>query len=106
MNTLPHPLSYLWPPRVMWTARYMSGMCVLTCACGRVRCQLPGPQLGPQPSSLPPRPHRLATERSNKQVLTPLGWLDIGVVALVSGFSEELLFRGAIMPATFLDWWV
>ena len=36
---------------------------------------------------------RSGTNRSNKQVLEPLGWFDIMLVALVSGASEELLFR-------------
>lgn len=47
---------------------------------------------------------RVATNRSNKQILSPLGWFDIFLVAVLSGASEELLFRGAIIPATFLDW--
>ncbi|KXZ43260.1 hypothetical protein GPECTOR_96g726 [Gonium pectorale] len=47
---------------------------------------------------------REATDRSNQQVLTNLGPLDIVLVALVSGIPEELLFRGAIVPATFPDW--
>jgi membrane protease YdiL (CAAX protease family) len=45
-----------------------------------------------------------ATERSNRQVLSPLGWPDVGLVALLSGVSEELLFRGALVPATLPDW--
>jgi len=49
---------------------------------------------------------RQATERSNKQILTPLNWFDIALVACLSGVSEELLFRGAIIPGSFLDWWV
>ena len=36
---------------------------------------------------------RIATNRSNKQILQPLGWLDIFLVAVLSGTSEELLFR-------------
>eukprot|EP00983_Pelagomonas_calceolata_P073625 1152198-Pelagomonas_calceolata.AAC.4 len=47
-----------------------------------------------------------ATERSNKQILTPLNWFDIAIVAILTGVSEELLFRGAIIPGSFLDWWV
>ena len=35
----------------------------------------------------------VATNRSNKQVLEPLGWVDIMLVAALSGASEELLFR-------------
>mmetsp|Transcript_10450 Transcript_10450/g.18245 ORF Transcript_10450/g.18245 Transcript_10450/m.18245 type:complete len:406 (+) Transcript_10450:56-1273(+) len=45
-----------------------------------------------------------ATERSNKQILSSLSWVDMGLVATLSGVSEELLFRGAIIPGTFLDW--
>ncbi|GFR40052.1 hypothetical protein Agub_g590 [Astrephomene gubernaculifera] len=47
---------------------------------------------------------REATERSNRQVLTPLGPASILLVALASGLPEELLFRGALLPATFPDW--
>jgi len=47
---------------------------------------------------------RVATNRSNKQILAPLGWLDIFLVAVLSGASEELLFRGALIPASFPDW--
>ncbi|GIL45466.1 hypothetical protein Vafri_2701 [Volvox africanus] len=47
---------------------------------------------------------REATERSNQQVLSPLTTLDILVVAAASGIPEELLFRGALLPATFPDW--
>ncbi|GAX72933.1 hypothetical protein CEUSTIGMA_g388.t1 [Chlamydomonas eustigma] len=47
---------------------------------------------------------RVATNRSNRQILEPLGWLDIFAVAVLSGWSEELLFRGAIIPGSFLDW--
>ena len=50
--------------------------------------------------------YRQATERSNKQILTPLNWFDIIVVAGLTGVSEELLFRGAIIPGSFIDWWV
>jgi membrane protease YdiL (CAAX protease family) len=38
------------------------------------------------------------------QVLEPLGWSDILLVAVISGFSEEALFRGAVIPASFPDW--
>jgi membrane protease YdiL (CAAX protease family) len=47
---------------------------------------------------------RAATDRSNRQVLAPLNWGDVAVVALLSGTSEELLFRGALIPASFPDW--
>jgi len=41
------------------------------------------------------------TARSNASVLTPLVWpADDALVALVSGVPEELLFRGALVPAT------
>lgn len=39
-------------------------------------------------------------------MLTPLNWGDIALVAALTGVSEELLFRGAIIPGSFLDWWV
>ncbi len=47
---------------------------------------------------------REATEWSNQQVLAPLGWPDVVLVALLTGGSEELLFRGALIPASFPDW--
>lgn len=47
---------------------------------------------------------REATDRSNQQVLTPLSAADVVLVALASGIPEELLFRGALIPASFPDW--
>lgn len=47
---------------------------------------------------------REATDRSNTQVLAPLGPAEVLLVALASGVPEELLFRGALIPATFPDW--
>ncbi|KAG2430510.1 hypothetical protein HXX76_010033 [Chlamydomonas incerta] len=47
---------------------------------------------------------REATDRSNAQILTTLNPFDIALVALASGIPEELLFRGALIPATFPDW--
>ena len=38
------------------------------------------------------------------QVLTPLSWPDLLWVAALPGMSEELLFRGALIPALFPDW--
>lgn len=41
------------------------------------------------------------TARSNAQVLSQLSWpADDALVALASGVPEELLFRGALVPAT------
>jgi membrane protease YdiL (CAAX protease family) len=40
-----------------------------------------------------------SSERSNQQVLGPLGLGDAALVALLSGVSEELLFRGGLVPA-------
>lgn len=40
------------------------------------------------------------------QVLTPLGAADILLVAGLPAVSEELLFRGALIPAIYPDWWV
>eukprot|EP00775_Hariotina_reticulata_P006211 gene6213-6447_t len=45
-----------------------------------------------------------ATNRSNQQVLSPLAWPDIAFVALLTGLSEELLFRGGLIPATLPDY--
>lgn len=47
---------------------------------------------------------REASDRSNQQILSSLGWLDISAIALLTGVSEELLFRGALIPATLPDW--
>ncbi|GIL94132.1 hypothetical protein Vretimale_300 [Volvox reticuliferus] len=47
---------------------------------------------------------REATDRSNQQVLSSLTTLDVLLVAAASGIPEELLFRGALLPATFPDW--
>jgi membrane protease YdiL (CAAX protease family) len=46
---------------------------------------------------------REATDRSNQQVLTSLGWPDVVLVALLSGVSEELLFRWALISGTWPD---
>jgi membrane protease YdiL (CAAX protease family) len=45
-----------------------------------------------------------ATDRSNKQVLSPLGWPDVLLVALLTGVSEEFLFRGGLVPLTWPDY--
>jgi membrane protease YdiL (CAAX protease family) len=45
-----------------------------------------------------------ATERSNKQVVSPLGWPDVLLVALLTGVSEEFLFRGGLVPLTWPDY--
>uniref|UniRef100_A0A383VHH7 CAAX prenyl protease 2/Lysostaphin resistance protein A-like domain-containing protein n=1 Tax=Tetradesmus obliquus TaxID=3088 RepID=A0A383VHH7_TETOB len=45
-----------------------------------------------------------ATERSNKQVLSPLSWPDVLLVALLTGVSEEFLFRGGLVPLTWPDY--
>ncbi len=37
-------------------------------------------------------------------MLTPLGWPDVLLVACLTGLSEELLFRGALIPASLPDW--
>jgi hypothetical protein len=44
-----------------------------------------------------------ASERSLTQVLTPLSAVDAVVVACLPGLAEELLFRGALMPAVGAD---
>lgn len=46
---------------------------------------------------------REATDRSNQQVLSSLGWPDVVLVALLSGGSEELLFRWGLISATWPD---
>lgn len=46
---------------------------------------------------------REATDRSNQQVLSSLGWPDVVLVASLSGVSEELLFRWALISGTWPD---
>ncbi|KAI9170467.1 hypothetical protein LWI28_028490 [Acer negundo] len=45
-----------------------------------------------------------SSEAANQQVLTSLEPLDYLVVAFLPGFSEELLFRGALLPLFGIDW--
>ena len=45
-----------------------------------------------------------ATDRSNSQVLPQLEALDIVWLAALPGISEELLFRGALIPSLYPDW--
>ncbi len=44
-----------------------------------------------------------ASERSNAQVLSPLTWPDALAVAAAAGVSEELRFRGGVIPVTLPD---
>ncbi|XP_031389288.1 uncharacterized protein LOC116201943 isoform X2 [Punica granatum] len=45
-----------------------------------------------------------SSEAANQQVLTSLESLDYPIVAFFPGISEELLFRGALMPVIGLNW--
>ncbi|XP_038886748.1 uncharacterized protein LOC120076873 isoform X2 [Benincasa hispida] len=45
-----------------------------------------------------------SSEAANRQVLTSLQPLDYVVVAFLPGISEELLFRGALMPLLGFNW--
>uniref|UniRef100_A0A2P2K5Q0 CAAX prenyl protease 2/Lysostaphin resistance protein A-like domain-containing protein n=1 Tax=Rhizophora mucronata TaxID=61149 RepID=A0A2P2K5Q0_RHIMU len=45
-----------------------------------------------------------STEAANQQVLTSLQPLDYIVVSLLPGISEELFFRGALLPLCGMDW--
>ncbi|KAL5717864.1 hypothetical protein ACHQM5_010821 [Ranunculus cassubicifolius] len=45
-----------------------------------------------------------SSEAANQQVLSSLQPLDYVVVAFLPGFSEELLFRGALLPLFGLNW--
>ncbi|GAU35913.1 hypothetical protein TSUD_69460 [Trifolium subterraneum] len=45
-----------------------------------------------------------SSEAANRQVLSSLQPLDYTVVAFLPGISEELLFRGAILPLLGMDW--
>jgi membrane protease YdiL (CAAX protease family) len=47
---------------------------------------------------------REATDASNRQVLTNLNWTDVALVSAATGASEELLFRGGLLPAACPDW--
>lgn len=45
-----------------------------------------------------------SSEAANRQVLTSLQPLDYLIVAFLPGISEELLFRGALLPLFGFDW--
>ncbi|ESQ32882.1 hypothetical protein EUTSA_v10004665mg [Eutrema salsugineum] len=45
-----------------------------------------------------------SSEAANKQILTSLEPLDYLVVAILPGISEEMLFRGALMPLFGTNW--
>ncbi|KGN62343.1 uncharacterized protein LOC101207590 isoform X1 [Cucumis sativus] len=45
-----------------------------------------------------------SSEAANRQVLTSLQPLDYAVVAFLPGISEELLFRGALIPLLGFNW--
>ena len=70
----------------------------------------------PAPSLLPPRTFSQQTHTRSQllpaaclpclQVLEPLGAADLLWVAALPAVSEELLFRGALIPASYPDWWV
>ncbi len=47
-----------------------------------------------------------ATDRSNQQVLQNLAPFDLVWVSFLPGVSEELLFRGALIPSLYPDWCV
>lgn len=51
-----------------------------------------------------PHEQYAGTRPPTSQVLTPLSAADVVLVALASGIPEELLFRGALIPASFPDW--
>ncbi|KAB1201200.1 hypothetical protein CJ030_MR0G004681 [Morella rubra] len=46
----------------------------------------------------------VSSEAANRQVLSSLQLLDYIIVAFLPGISEELLFRGALLPLFGLDW--
>ncbi|XP_029122367.1 uncharacterized protein [Elaeis guineensis] len=45
-----------------------------------------------------------SSEAANQQILGPLQPLDCVIVAFLPGISEELLFRGALLPLFGLNW--
>ncbi|XP_010514245.2 PREDICTED: uncharacterized protein LOC104790237 [Camelina sativa] len=45
-----------------------------------------------------------SSEAANRQILTSLEPLDYLVVAMLTGISEEMLFRGALMPLVGTNW--
>ncbi|XP_020538993.1 uncharacterized protein LOC105644727 isoform X2 [Jatropha curcas] len=45
-----------------------------------------------------------STEAANQQVLTSLQPLDYIVISFLPGISEELLFRGGLLPLFGMDW--
>lgn len=48
--------------------------------------------------------YRDASDRSNRQMMAPLQWYDLLWLGGLPGLSEELLFRGALLPAIAADW--
>lgn len=48
--------------------------------------------------------YRDSSDRSNRQMMAPLQWYDLLWVGGLPGLSEELLFRGALLPAIAADW--
>jgi membrane protease YdiL (CAAX protease family) len=44
------------------------------------------------------------TPTSTQQVLAPLSAADVVLVGALPAVSEELLFRGALIPAVYPDW--
>ena len=58
------------------------------------------------PPSRPRPPLHLCSPPTPSQVLAPLGYADLLVVGGLPALSEELLFRGALIPAVYPDWCV
>ncbi|KAK7318693.1 hypothetical protein RJT34_03399 [Clitoria ternatea] len=75
----------------MWHLELITGLVVLISSC---RCLLLKTWTDFAESS----------EAANQQVLSSLQPLDYTVVAFLPGISEELLFRGAILPLLGLNW--
>lgn len=48
--------------------------------------------------------YRQSSDRSNRQMMAPLQWYDLLWLGGLPGLSEELLFRGALLPAISADW--
>lgn len=75
----------------MWHLEVITGLVILTSSC-RFLLLKTWPDFAE------------SSEAANQQVLTALQPLDYLVVAFLPGFSEELLFRGALFPVFGINW--
>lgn len=70
----------------------------------RLLCPPPSPFLALSANFLPTLSSSAPFPPPPLQVLGPLGTADLLWVAALPAVSEELLFRGALIPAVYPDW--